>query len=658
MFKTVCLIFCFLTISISGCGVHEPLTLISDGTVMCDIVIPQEATDTEQFAAEELRTYLKKMTGLDVLIVRGNNTVQPAHFYIGETEAGMGAKVPSGEPDKLKEGFGIRRVKDGLVIRGFSDLGTLYGVYTYLEELGIRWYVPGELGEVIPSADALILEALQIEEQPDYPYRWIGTNEWSRRNKCNVNLPMNEQTIGIKVWRAFHTFGALLHPDNYYHDHQEYFPLVQGKRRYQPPRMLQGADILHGNQFETSNPEVVKQVAVNMGNVLDADPQIQIITLGPNDGSGYCQCTRCTSLDEKNVPHYQSMSQRLLLFFNAVSQIIDVTHPGKIVKFGAYHAYTVPPDDPDLKALDNMQVMIAHYEDYANSLAINDPNSGRNARFRKLLDGWKPKVNSMFFYEYYWKVNWLGLPWPIVHSIAEDIPYLHREYNAEGMFTQYTGDVNAWSRPMNYYVAAKLIWDIDIDVAELLDEYYVKFYGTASEPMKSFYEAFEQAFINSNLEFPGNADLLAHYVFPPELLDRCDQLLLEAVQLADNNLIRQRIEKLQIMMEYTRELMRFLRPLNRARAQTMLNYLLPSVDPKSIEIDPVDVRLKLFDEAYLIGKEVVENLRKDRDRYHGVINMNPMVNPNQYLDRRLDRIKGWRQSVLEEEQKPAEEQML
>ena len=54
-------------------------------------------------------------------------------------------------------------IPEGLVILGRDDpeatptslasgsAGTLYGVYRVLEELGIRWFYPGEIGEVVPN---------------------------------------------------------------------------------------------------------------------------------------------------------------------------------------------------------------------------------------------------------------------------------------------------------------------------------------------------------------------------------------------------------------------------------------------------------------------------------------------------------------------------
>ena len=41
---------------------------------------------------------------------------------------------------------------------GESDLAASYAIYGVLDELGCRWYMPSELGEVIPALPTITLE--------------------------------------------------------------------------------------------------------------------------------------------------------------------------------------------------------------------------------------------------------------------------------------------------------------------------------------------------------------------------------------------------------------------------------------------------------------------------------------------------------------------
>jgi len=65
--------------------------------------------------------------------------------------------------------------------------------------------------------------------------------------------------------------------------------------------------------------------------------------------------------------------------------------------------------------------------------------------------------------------------------IREDIPYYHK-IGVEGFFAQAAG--KDWPAcDLNHYIAAKLLWNHELSVDFLLDDFYRKFYHSAAEPM-------------------------------------------------------------------------------------------------------------------------------------------------------------------------------
>ncbi len=156
-----------------------PVTLIDENRT-ASIVIPVNATAAERFAAEELETYLEKITGKKPAIVRGTaggvNIVLGAHPLNDD----LGWKTLS--PDE----FIIDVSKDTVRIAGgvgpsvyntknsntyVQERGTLYGVYEFLETLGVRWYRPEVWGEHVPSQARIELPAGRKKHQPGYRYR-------------------------------------------------------------------------------------------------------------------------------------------------------------------------------------------------------------------------------------------------------------------------------------------------------------------------------------------------------------------------------------------------------------------------------------------------------------------------------------------------------
>jgi hypothetical protein len=128
------------------------------------------------------------------------------------------------------------------------------------------------------------------------------------------------------------------------------------------------------------------------------------------------------------------------------------------------------------------------------------------------------------------------LPWPMIHNMRSDIPY-YRDKGVEGFYTQQS-DRLFYRLGLNYYVAAKLCWNADLNAEALLDDYFDKFYGNAAVPMKEFYMSMERSFQEWNKcssyglqgVTPIGIDL-----FTPELIKKMEQSLISAESLAVNN---------------------------------------------------------------------------------------------------------------------------
>jgi hypothetical protein len=53
----------------------------------------------------------------------------------------------------------------------FDKRGSLNAVYAWLRELGVRWYMPGELGEIVPQTRSIALRAIDRTIRPDFAIR-------------------------------------------------------------------------------------------------------------------------------------------------------------------------------------------------------------------------------------------------------------------------------------------------------------------------------------------------------------------------------------------------------------------------------------------------------------------------------------------------------
>ena len=134
----------------------------------CELVISSKAGSLENFAAREVRRYIYLRTGEMLPIRTGGIETNQAHhaIVIGRKEllekASSDEKLTSILQNLAPQQYLIRRtggdLGSRLWIAGGDEAGTLYGTYRFIESLGVRFYLHGD---VIPDA---LLQALPQEK--------------------------------------------------------------------------------------------------------------------------------------------------------------------------------------------------------------------------------------------------------------------------------------------------------------------------------------------------------------------------------------------------------------------------------------------------------------------------------------------------------------
>lgn len=107
-------------------------------------------------------------------------------------------------------------------------------------------------------------------------------------------------------------------------------------------------------------------------------------------------------------------------------------------------------------------------------------------------------------------------------------------------FTNSAGVVRGgqWSDWMfdavNAYVAYRLMWNVDQDVSQILDEFYDKFYGPAGPWIRRFYGDMEGAYANPDTkggpDFRWDWQTCWQNTYPPEFVRKVMGYLREAEQ--------------------------------------------------------------------------------------------------------------------------------
>ncbi len=179
------------------------MQLVQDGKPKAIIIISENCPNTVQFAASEFQQYVQKTTGALLPIENkiSTKTKDINYVLIGENEYtrqnGFNLKTNNtdafrivsqknilaiiGKDYKGKPIFGMSNpwlinevYNSKLKIGAFGETGTLYGVYYFLNRFcGVRWYMPGVLGEVIQPTTSLAISNMDIQKAPDFEYRYV-----------------------------------------------------------------------------------------------------------------------------------------------------------------------------------------------------------------------------------------------------------------------------------------------------------------------------------------------------------------------------------------------------------------------------------------------------------------------------------------------------
>lgn len=510
------------------------------------IVIPAAATAVEQFAASECQSHLYRMMGVTVPLISEIEERNAFAIHIGRTSTNAPYRLDQSSKFEGADGFRIVPRTNGISIIGADDLGTLYGVYAFLESQGFRWYTPNPMDHIIPKHVTLTLPAEEVISVPDFPIRWIHSDAWALQNRMNAGISINQKPVGVRWTYPRNSIALIVDPEQYFDDHPEWYALVDGERR-RPEYST------HDWQVSTTNTEMIRHVAEHLRQKFEKEPKLDIISLGPNSGGGWCESSRSRAMDDSKTDWWGRFSNRIHVFNNAVARLVRMQFPDRLIKTAAIANYLRYPTYTGYMPQDNLAVQLHRsYSCYTHSLL--DFGCTRNQdTFTEELLNWSDHSSHLFVFEYYEKGVWDNLPWPLIQNIREEIPF-YKGMGVEGFYTR-SGKLPVPSFQLNLYLAAKLIWDSQADIDTILEDYYRNMYGDVADIMQFYYETYEDAFSSSPVHLAplqlDPAPVAFSKIYSKELIEQASIILNKAIMENTNPQVHERLVQVRMMQDYT-----------------------------------------------------------------------------------------------------------
>jgi len=510
------------------------LKIADDGMSEYCIVLDPGASPSEKFAAEELQHFLKEISGCHLPI---ESSSSPKMILVGGGEILREIERGLDLGSLGKEGFVIRTRPPHLILAGGKQRGTLYAVYTFLEDyLGCRWY--SSKVSRVPKSEAIEIPPINVTQKPILEYREpyytdAFDGDWAARNKANSSSARLQEKHGGKVRYSHfvHTFYSLVAPQRYFDEHPEYFALVRGERR-------------RGNaQLCLTNRDVLGIVIEGVKEWIARDPEADIYSVSQNDCAGWCECPACKALDDSEESHMGS----LLTFVNKVAEAIEKEHPDKAIDTLAYQYTRKPPKS--VRPRSNVIIRLCSIECcFSHPLAT----CSRNASFRDDLVAWSKIAPRLYVWDYVTNFGNYIMPFPNLDVLKPNIK-LFVEHNVKGIFEEgnYSGGGGGEMAELRAYLLGKLLWNPDADVEALKKDFIEGYYGKAAEPIARYVEMLHRKVKDDDIHVHIWSGATSPYL-TDEILAEAEALFDRAEKLAEDAEILRRVRVARLPVWYVR----------------------------------------------------------------------------------------------------------
>lgn len=476
------------------------------------------------FAAEDMQDVLARVSGSAPLPI---SVEEPANATTGEHRSTIwvalasDTNVPKAATDALAgrgpEAFSVHpdpRSGD-LWLVGRGGLGCRHAIYAYLNRLGVRRYLPGDVWQVLPASHDIRVKEGWVDEPVFAARAYFGTGGLGAMKDID---PDDQLDLAWARWAFFNHLGGSVdlggHAYHAFNVDPAVQPLLERDPTLRPCVLTADArthaqpataddvacrddsgkpgfrfDVNPENKINYGHPTIQKLFVEHklkaLKDLLASKPLASTISVEPSDSGGHCECTLCRALG--------GVTDRVFTVANLTATRIGEelrrspelaaryqgTRPidRKTTAIYAYNQHLLPPKKLGMLAPGVLVTVVP--------FAFNETGlSGED-----LVIEWGKHTDVLGVYLH------LGIPdWARDQPGAAGDPmklaevfrfWADHNVRAAELETSYSSAADG----LGLYLAAAMMWNPAVDARALVGDFYATLFGPAKDTIRELFEA-------------------------------------------------------------------------------------------------------------------------------------------------------------------------
>lgn len=465
-----------------------------------------EATNAKTEAAGLVAKQVRLATGAALEIVSVSDVANWSEtskwIVFGDAELFANAGLTMPEDDLGYSGYYMKSVGDSIFIATNHIFGYQQAAISFLKQvIGFEIYTNDT---IVYKKDGKFLPTMEIIEKPDFQIHEVASSSLTAESKYAMGFVGAEDVIMPLGGELWHNVIDVLPHATYKEEHPNWYASNDANSICYTARLAPEEREDDKLFDEDGNPNneyaaLVLEVANKMTEACVANPNMIAIPFTMEDCAPDCYCDECLAEKER---YGGAASATVVKFMNDVDNLVQAwiaeNQPGREVYllFFAYQVYAKSPTkivDGKPQPIDESVVCNPHVAPYIALLDDTYYNQSfyheKNEIAYNAVTGWQALADTTFIWPYETNFHSAMYPFNTFDTMQETYRFLKANdalfVRTESCWFQST--TGQFER-LKTYVGSKVMHDVNVNYAELVNDFFTQYFEDASEPMRRYFD--------------------------------------------------------------------------------------------------------------------------------------------------------------------------